>query len=839
MNNIKSVNSKRMALHVAAVLILLAGMLLILSAHTFAAASPAATAQVNSASGANLRKSSTMHSGKVVTLADNTRLTIYRAVYKSKTSTSKRKIWYYVKASNGKKGYIRADLVDHVKYRMVSGTVRKTAAFRKGPGIKMKRKGTIKKGTPVTIYLDARPVASTRGSNKVWYKIYYKGSWSFICSTNIKVGSAVNTSSGSEPTQDQVNNVLNITSNAMSRMTAAQFENYLKNQGFPESYKKSLRALHAKHPNWIFVAYKTGLNWMDVMKKETKYGVSLVHSSYPKSYRSTSKNSFSSYKLSAGIEEEPVLAEETAVPDDSSETAKAEETNEAEGTADSAVIPANSDSASSFDDVKAALESQNDGTAETVTGTVVPETISVMIEADSGSTVLAELSKDAKVTIKAASVTTEHPAEAQSEEQVTSKWYEVEFEKSSASAAADDDSDTASDDDTDAETANALPAYVSEDQDEDKELEAANDAAADEIIGNDQDDPESTSETDDADADEEGAEAESSDEVKTALDADSNILKGYVRAEDIEVVLAGTQNEAKQEEPAAEATSEETETTSETASEEAETTSETAPAETESTDEAEAAAVTEQNEEEAVQIYVDDQAESSSAMNAYYQVEPGWYNANANVVAYYMDPRNFLNEDRIFMFENLAYQSEYQTASVVNKIFSGTKLPSYGFTANVFMSAGKKYNISPVFLAARVVQETGGNSVSVNGSKSGGVRVYNPFNIGAYGSNPAAQGLAYAKKMGWTTPAKAVNGGASYLASGYINKKQNTIYFQRFNVANGLANAGTHQYMTNVMAPYSEAHITKSSYAKLGITNEPLGFVIPIYNNMPSKTKLP
>lgn len=229
----------------------------------------------------------------------------------------------------------------------------------------------------------------------------------------------------------------------------------------------------------------------------------------------------------------------------------------------------------------------------------------------------------------------------------------------------------------------------------------------------------------------------------------------------------------------------------------------------------------------------------SSYRNGGRQIEPGWYNASSKVVAYYMDPRNFLNEDRIYMFEDLAYRSDYQTEAVVGKIISGTKLPGYGFTIKVFMKAGKKYNISPVFLAARVVQETGGSSVSVNGAKYKGKVVYNPFNIGAYGSNPALQGLAYARKMGWTTPAKAVNGGASYLASGYISKKQNTVYFQRFNTANGLNNVGTHQYMTNVMAPYSEAYITKSSYTKLGITKEALGFMIPVYKSMPSSTKLP
>ena len=84
-----------------------------------------------------------------------------------------------------------------------------------------------------------------------------------------------------------------------------------------------------------------------------------------------------------------------------------------------------------------------------------------------------------------------------------------------------------------------------------------------------------------------------------------------------------------------------------------------------------------------------------------------------------------------------------------------------------------------------------------------------------------------------------MNGAAQYIASGYISKKQNSIYFQRFNVANGLSNVGTHQYMTNTMAPYSEAYITKSSYAKMGITGESIAFIIPVYKNMPAKTKLP
>ena len=36
----------------------------------------------------------------------------------------------------------------------------------------------------------------------------------------------------------------------------ADFEAYLTKQGFPETYKNSLRKLHAKYPNWVFVSDK-------------------------------------------------------------------------------------------------------------------------------------------------------------------------------------------------------------------------------------------------------------------------------------------------------------------------------------------------------------------------------------------------------------------------------------------------------------------------------------------------------------------------------------------------------------------------------------------------------
>jgi beta-N-acetylglucosaminidase len=210
----------------------------------------------------------------------------------------------------------------------------------------------------------------------------------------------------------------------------------------------------------------------------------------------------------------------------------------------------------------------------------------------------------------------------------------------------------------------------------------------------------------------------------------------------------------------------------------------------------------------------------------------GWVNANPAIISYFMDPRNFLNENRIYMFEDLSYDPTYQTKDVVAKILAPTKLPEYGFTAKIFVSAGKNHDISPVHLASRARQESGGGSISINGSKG----VYNPFNIGAYKS--VSQGISYARSRGWTTPKKSVNGGASFISRGYIGNGQNTVYFQRFDVTKGLSKVGTHVYMTNVRAPFFEATSTKSAYKSYGITKEALTFIIPVYKGMPSSTSL-
>lgn len=233
--------------------------------------------------------------------------------------------------------------------------------------------------------------------------------------------------------------------------------------------------------------------------------------------------------------------------------------------------------------------------------------------------------------------------------------------------------------------------------------------------------------------------------------------------------------------------------------------------------------------------------------NTYRQRENGgWYAANKGTVGYYMDPRNFLDEINIFMFENLGYNSESQTKEVVDSILNGTDLINY---SDKFIEAATYdgNNISPVSLAARARQEVvlsnGKLSDSANGNgKINGNVYYNFYNIGAFStcSNPISCALDFAKGYdenytsfgrAWDTPEKAILNGAKYLANGYINQGQNTLYFQRWNVTN--RSTYSHQYMTNVSAPLSEAIFSYNAYNKIGKLDSTIEFIIPVYKNMP------
>ncbi|MGN0383584.1 MAG: Ig-like domain-containing protein [Eubacterium sp.] len=253
-----------------------------------------------------------------------------------------------------------------------------------------------------------------------------------------------------------------------------------------------------------------------------------------------------------------------------------------------------------------------------------------------------------------------------------------------------------------------------------------------------------------------------------------------------------------------------------------------------------------------------------------YKDGSSWVTADEATVAYFVDPRNFLNEKQIYQFELLSYDSSVHTQKGTDAILknsfmyntvmvylnsSGT-VKTYDSTytyAYMINLAGKTYGVSPYYLAAKILQEIGstgsstvagmGASGSVSGTYSGYKGIYNFYNIGASdGTNAVANGLKWASTGStylrpWNTPDKSIKGGAKYIAEKYINAGQNTSYLQRFNV-NSSSNYPlyTHQYMTSIYATAAEATSTYSAYSSLGITDESKVFYIPVYNNMPSET---
>lgn len=85
----------------------------------------------------------------------------------------------------------------------------------------------------------------------------------------------------------------------------------------------------------------------------------------------------------------------------------------------------------------------------------------------------------------------------------------------------------------------------------------------------------------------------------------------------------------------------------------------------------------------------------------------------------------------------------------------------------------------------------------------------------------------------WTSPKKAIVGGAKFIAKSYIAKGQFTSYLKKFNVnPNSYYDMFNHQYMANLAAPSSEAKTSYSTYSKNGLLNLPLAFSIPVYNDM-------
>ena len=136
---------------------------------------------------------------------------------------------------------------------------------RKGPSVDEPKIGTAIYNSIVTI-LSYRE--SGNGCNDKWVEIKTTSDLvGFVCSTYIE-----------DVVTTEINNDnLGEESIRISEMTDEEFDKYLTDQGFPNSYKVKLKELHKTHPTWIFKAIKSKYNWTSALNGQDSSGTSLLN----------------------------------------------------------------------------------------------------------------------------------------------------------------------------------------------------------------------------------------------------------------------------------------------------------------------------------------------------------------------------------------------------------------------------------------------------------------------------------------------------------------------------------------------------------------------------------
>lgn len=135
----------------------------------------------------------------------------------------------------------------------------------------------------------------------------------------------------------------------------------------------------------------------------------------------------------------------------------------------------------------------------------------------------------------------------------------------------------------------------------------------------------------------------------------------------------------------------------------------------------------------------------------------------------------------------------------------------------VFLEAQDKYEVNVIYLVSHALVETGnGKSELAQGIKDGKKRYYNFFGIGAFDSSAVRSGKSYAEKEQWTSPDKAILGGAKFIRNEYFENNQLNLYQMRWNPEN----PAQHQYASDIYWPDKIAKLMDKSYKEFGIKKD-------------------
>lgn len=228
----------------------------------------------------------------------------------------------------------------------------------------------------------------------------------------------------------------------------------------------------------------------------------------------------------------------------------------------------------------------------------------------------------------------------------------------------------------------------------------------------------------------------------------------------------------------------------------------------------------------------------------------GFIDASEEQVAYYVNSSNFHKGDSSFLqFLDLSKPAELSANEINNRVLNGAG--TLNGEARAFINAANKHNINEIYLMAHALHETGnGMSTLAQGIEVGKNKkdqstvvtkknrnnlsnikvVYNMYGIQAFDNCAITCGAEHAYDMGWTTPAKAIVGGAAFIGNNYIKKGQNTLYKMRWNPDT----PGHHQYATDVA--WAVAQTSRISKIYNLIENYVMVFDIPKYEDQPNES---
>ncbi len=212
-----------------------------------------------------------------------------------------------------------------------------------------------------------------------------------------------------------------------------------------------------------------------------------------------------------------------------------------------------------------------------------------------------------------------------------------------------------------------------------------------------------------------------------------------------------------------------------------------------------------------------------------------WVCASRGAIEHTMDPRNSLNDANIFQYLLLSNDKNITKAQVKTMASKISYLNTDEIVTAIY-DAAQELNINPFYIIGKILQEQGSNGSVMcagKGYKGQYVGYYNLFNVGSSGqgeSNVILNGLSYAKKQGWNTPKKSIIGGIG-LVKNYINRGQDTLYYQKFNVT--YSPYYVNQYAQNLFDSQSIASTLKSAYKDANLLSGSFTFEIPLYKNMP------